>query len=249
MNRRARLVYTLLLVATPATAQPPNDAEQHHRRGLELLRAATDYAAAIEAFAAAYRLDQKPRYLYNLALAQRLANKCGDAIESYRAYLATGPSEDNAANARIGIERCEQTLAAAKPVVDPPKPIVTPPVVPAVRDRRDVVSPTTRGPWYRDRLGNGLAIAGGVSVLASAGLYLLARDAAAATFDAGPLADYETQRDRTKRFQVASVVTAGIGVALVAGGIVRYSIRPTRTVDVTVAPTSTGGTVVIGGSF
>jgi hypothetical protein len=223
-------------------AQPATEAEEHHKRGLALMTSTPkDYTAAAEAFAKAYELDRKPRYLFNLALAQRLGGHCRDAIASYRAYLETAPTEDNAANARIGLERCEKAVAN-----EPPAPPITtaPPVAPSPAPVR-----VTRGAWHDDGLGNTLVISGGVSLIASVGFYVFARRAASASFEPGPLADYETNRDRAKAFQVAAVIGAGTALVLVGGGFVRYATRPARRVEVTFAPTSSGGVVAIGGSL
>src|SRR5215208_5665294 len=90
-------------VAQPSKTNP--DAERHHQRGLQLLREEPkDFAAAAAEFAAAYKIDPRPRYLFNLALAQRLGGACRKAIDSYRAYLETRPPEIYANDARVGIE-------------------------------------------------------------------------------------------------------------------------------------------------
>jgi hypothetical protein len=117
VSRRAKLcVLAWLCTAGAAAAQPAKPdrrAEQHHQRGLRFLREEPkDFAAAAAEFAAAYEIDPRPRYMFNLALAQRLGGACRKAIDSYRAYLATSPPESYAADARTGIERCEKLLGA-----------------------------------------------------------------------------------------------------------------------------------------
>jgi len=112
----------------------------------------------------------------------------------------------------------------------------------------------TRAPWYRDRLGNTLTISGGVVAIAAVTLQLLARRAASSTFDFGPLDDYESSRDRARLYETTSWIAAGTGVALIAGGVIRYAIRPDRVVRerrdaVTIVPRSDGATITFGGSW
>jgi hypothetical protein len=264
-----------LCAAGVAVAQPskPNpDAEQHHRRGLALLRdEPKDFAAAAAEFAAAYEIDPRPRYLFNLALAQRLGGECRKAIDTYRAYLDTHPPETYAGDARIGIERCEQALAAAPPKpapepAAPPRsaaPASTAGAAPSSPDaakpdagalqtveRVEHRSPPPRGPWYRDRAGTALVVAGGLSGLAGAVCYALARSAAASTFEPGTLDEYRSNRDRAGALQTASWIAAGASAALIAGGVLRYATRPARRgAELTLRPTTTGIAVGLGGRF
>jgi len=308
---RAKLcVLVWLCTAGVAAAQSPKanpDAERHHQRGLKLLREEPkDFAAAAAEFSAAYEIDPRPRYMFNLALAQRLGGECRKAIESYRAYLATEPAEVYAKDARTGIERCEQILAAAtSPAVAAPPtagepgsrtpevrrpttgepgprtpevgrptagepgprtPEVGRPIAgepgPGTPDAGTLGTgagrgaepvdrpPPVRGPWYRDRVGTSLVIAGGVSAIAGAACYALAHDAAASTFDPGPLDDYEASRTRARAFQIASWITAGAGAALIAGGVIRYATRPAaRRAELTLRPAPAGIAIVLGGRF
>jgi hypothetical protein len=262
-----RWILVSLCAAGVAAAQPskPNpDAERHHQRGLAALRAEPkDFAAAAAEFAAAYAIDPRPRYMFNLALSQRLGGECRKAIESYRAYLETHPPELYANDARIGIEHCEKRLAAeadvdVPPAVDP-KPADPPrlvePAPPGDRPGRaaDLVAhrpPPARGPRDRDRAGTALVVAGGASGIASAVCYVLARSAAAATFDPGTLDDYNSDRGRASALQTASWIAAGASAALIAGGLIRYATRPTvRGAELTLRPTTTGIAMVLGGRF
>src|SRR5258706_4034935 len=71
------------------------------------------YAEAATAFAAAYELDPQSKFLlFNVAVARRMAGACRESIDAYRAFLEANPPEQQAKNAQIGIDRCENTLAA-----------------------------------------------------------------------------------------------------------------------------------------
>lgn len=266
-------VITWLLGAGAAAAQPEAkanpQAEQHHRRGKELSKA-KEYAAAAVEFAAAYKIDPMPRFLFNLAQSLRLAGTCRESIDAYRAYLDTNPSEEDAKYARNGITLCDQRLAASPPIIDPkpvdppvtdPKP-VDPPVtdVKPVKDTKPFTNekspPIVGTPWSPPRhrsldgLGTALVVAGGASAIASIASYVLARQAGSDTFNSGPLDDYESNRDRASTFQIVSWVTAGASVALIVGGAIRYATRPTpRDTNVVITPTTTGASVLIGGRF
>ena len=248
-SKIVRAQIALLFVATLAYADTPaeREAADHHSKGVKYLtETPRDYAAAAREFAVAYKLDANPKYLFNLALAQRLGGDCRAAIESYRAYLATVPPDLNAKNANIGIAKCEEILAAIpkppeepveKPIepvgepkpVEPPKPIETPPIEP-IEPRKA----------HRDRLGIGLLIGGGVAAGASFTFWMLARSAASSTHDVGSLEDYEANRDRAEGFQALSLISGGVSIALFAGSVIRFA---------TVKPAGDGVTVAVGGKF
>lgn len=275
----ARPVFVAWLLACSVAYADPA-AEEHHTRGKRFLTEDKDYAAAEAEFAAAYALDRDPRYLFNLALAQRLGGKCQQAIASYRAFLETQPAEAYARNARAGIELCERLVPneAVAPrcgdgklaeleacddgnaagadgcsacIVDtdwscagqPSRCTKIAVPVPAV-----VVE--TREPWYRDRAGNALAITGGVAIVTGVALYIYARGEASATFDPGPLADYEQHRDRAALLETVAWITGGAGLALVGGAVIRYATRSAPVVRerrITVAPAPSG--LAIGGTW
>jgi tetratricopeptide (TPR) repeat protein len=268
---RAKLcVLVWLCAAGVAAAQPAKanpEAEQHHQRGLRFLREEPkDFAQAAAEFAAAYEIDPRPRYLFNLALAQRLGGACGKAIASYRAYLETHPPEGYASDARVGIERCEK-LAAAPPAPPPldskladPSGISEPPpagqLQPSTPGAAKPGAGASRGveiaprPWYRDRAGTSLIVAGGISAIAAAACYALARDAAGATFDPGSLDDYDSSRARAGALQTASWIAAGAAGALIAGGAIRYATRPApRRAELAIRPAPSGIAMVLGGRF
>jgi hypothetical protein len=236
------IAIVIVIQAGVAAAQPARAlAKEHNRRGAKLLvESPRDLAAAELAFETAYSLDPDPMFLFNLALARRLGGKCREAIETYRAYLRTDPPEADAANARIGIERCEQTLATTTPPTGQPiATAIDKPIDPSL-------SPSPH--WS----GSVLLVTGGVSTIASVTLYILARRAGSSTFDAGPLAEHELQRDRAATLQTATWITAGAaGLMVAAGGAIylltRRGSRPP--VEVGVETKQSGAALVVGGSF
>ena len=85
----SRVVLVLLLVTGVARA---DDSEAHYDKGKQLY-AAKDFVGAVAEFEAARAIDPQPRYVFNLAQAQRMAGRCADAVTSYEAFLATAPVE------------------------------------------------------------------------------------------------------------------------------------------------------------
>jgi tetratricopeptide (TPR) repeat protein len=250
----------ILIALAPAIAradrfEPPSPnakAQEHYRHGRDLFHD-QHYASAAAEFADAYDLDPSSKFLlFNLAVARRLAGDCQQAIDAYREFLAGHPPEQQATNARTGIERCEQTLAqtppepaAPTPRLDgatPPAPTpaphdATPPAPPAPA-RTVVPTPLVESHWYHDGLGDGLAISGVACVVAGGVLNMLARRAADDTFNAGSLPAFQERRDAASTYETASWITAGTGVALVIVGVIRYTTRP-RTA-ITIVPTHGG---------
>jgi tetratricopeptide (TPR) repeat protein len=229
-------VFVVLMIT--ASVAYADDSEAHYEKGKQLY-AEKDFAGAVAEFQAARAIDPQPRYVFNLAQAQRMAGRCGDAIASYEAFLATGPVEAQAGVARAGIEKCK-----------PPPPPVTAPVPPTVPAQaplfqqpvhRDVVE-RPRPRWYRDRWGDALVAAGAASAITSVSLYVLARRAASATFKTGTVDEYEANRERAGTRQTWAAVMAGVSALFVGGGVVRF---------VTVDREPGSGTIAVaaGGAF
>ena len=113
-----RVVLALLIVTGVARA---DDSEAHYDKGKQLY-AAKDFVAAVAEFAAARAIDPQPRYVFNLAQAQRMAGQCAEAVTSYEAFLATAPVEAQASVARGGLEKCKAQLTQLSPPPPPAKP-------------------------------------------------------------------------------------------------------------------------------
>src|SRR5689334_22871299 len=100
-----RALVVLLALALPARAQPiaeHPEAARHNERGKVLVGAAK-YDAAVAEFREALRIGSRPKYLFNLAQALRLANRCREAIDAYEAFLATVPNDPDAELTRNNI--------------------------------------------------------------------------------------------------------------------------------------------------
>ena len=243
VSRSVLIVACLVGLAAADPFEPPSHvaaAQEHYREGKRLF-AAKQYAEAATEFARAVDLDVDAKFLlFDLGLAHRMAGSCEQALAAYRAFLAAQPPERYAGIAQVGIDKCEQVLAAARaatPEHEPPpaKPpendlVPQPPPPPPPRP------PPVREPWYRDRPGDVLVASGLGCGIAAGVLYLVARGAASDTFDAPTLPEFHARADAASRYQTASLVIGGVGAALVTAGAIRYATRPT-----TIAVTPTRG--------
>jgi hypothetical protein len=230
----SRALLVLVIVTGVARA---DDSESHYDKGKQLY-AAKDFVGAAAEFEAARAIDPQPRYIFNLAQAQRMAGHCADAVTSYQAFLATAPVEAQASVARAGLEKCKAQVTQLQLQPAPPAP--QPPVLQPARKNEEVLVERPR--WYRDRWGDALVAAGAASAITSVSLYVLARKAASATFEPGTVDDYEANRRRAGTRQTWAAVLAGVSVLCAGGGVVRF-------VSVSGEPARGSVAVAVGGGF
>ena len=222
-----------LMAASADAADPPSEKAaaaptggRHHENGM-LLYNIRDWGGAIRELKAAYEEDRNPDYLYTLAQAQRLSGDCASAILTYSMFLreVTG----SAAVAAEGfVHVCEAQLkereAAAKSHAEPVAVLPPPaPHEPAVGPASPP-APAPRSPasWYRDPLGDTLAVAG-VGALA-AGSVLLVEFGTKLSAAKGAPSDRASQSawDAAKPDAVAGGVASAAGALVLAGAIWRY---------------------------
>lgn len=122
MTQRARLValaslpilLAALLFPSLLAAQIPPEAMGFFTRGLALAQKAAspaDFEAAIREFEQAIKLvPDWPAAVYNLAVTQDKAEKCADAIASYRRFLQLSPGREEAEKITNRIEELEFLL-------------------------------------------------------------------------------------------------------------------------------------------
>lgn len=127
-----------------------------------------DYGSAIAAFKEAYVIAPSPALLFNLAQAYRLQGNCDDAALMYRRYLGSNPAADGRTLAEghlATVDRCISKRglnikmgeeAAYLNVANPPRDL-------------GVVDASPRGSdgKLKKRVGLGVAIGGGVSLVAA----------------------------------------------------------------------------------
>jgi hypothetical protein len=263
MSRVALAVLACVLAATPAHADArlKPDAQAHLDAALKAY-GAKDYDTAIREFGVAYGIDPNPNLLYATAQAYRFANRCAEAIELYKRYLAAkqaascAPAERTTCEAQItaarnGISLCEAVVKQAtppppepvpeKPPAPAPTPAAPPPVVAAPPTATIVATVPRESPWYKDPLGDGLTAGGVVGVGVGIGFLVMASSSESAAHTATLRNDFVHDLDQATLDRRVGAVALVAGAALVAGGVVVY-LRHARVA-------TDGHSIAIAGSF
>jgi tetratricopeptide (TPR) repeat protein len=237
---RAAVVAAVLLAAAPAAAQSADEharlAEQYYQVG--------NFEGALAEFRAAYQLDPKVDYLFAMATIEEQRGGCAAAIELYEQFLATAPPEEDAAVAHAAIDKCKETLGITD---QPPPPVDDEPRPPPAEEPPPAPRRITR-PFYTDLLGDALVGAGALGLAAGGALYLLARGDADAAAEVGISHDeYQARWQEAQDRRRLALIAAGVGGALVVGGVVRW-ITGDRTEEVpavAIAPAELGHGVLV----
>lgn len=233
MRRLVSIVLALAITASPAVAQLKlrPAARAHLDAGLAAYDAG-DYARAAREIKAAFEIDPDPSLLYTLAQAERLGGQCPAALDHYRRFLQSKPSEVGVEAANTGIALCEKAAPAPKPRPRPPK---------------EAPRPQERPLWYKDGanaaiafglLGTGL----GVGYLAAATSSRLGAKRAESHDD------FEFLIDRGSSQRRIGVVTLTLGLGLVAGGL-GYHLWRDRKSRTRAVVSSDGRSLFVAGSF
>jgi hypothetical protein len=213
----ALVVFTWAWAST-AAADEASPATAVYQRGVAAY-GAHDYEAAVTLFKDAYALDPRPEVLFAWAQAERLSGDCESAIALYKKFLDGNPPPVQAEAAKIPLERCERSLPPK--VVESPPPAPAPPQPPpAIVAAPPPPPPPAPRRFYQDALGDTLVGAGvvaaavGVGLLASAG-----SPDGAATWE-----EFQSRHDSAVARTRAGAIVAGVGAALVVGGVTRWVI-------------------------
>lgn len=246
------LAAALASSATPARAQPA-DREAAATAAYE----AGDLDTALREFVAAHAETGRPDLLYVIGRLHAERKACRLAIEHFTRFLDSKPGPRAAEAAQAEVDACQAILdaeharggggdGASAPGGDDVRgpaaggAITTPPADAGARR------------FHRDVVGMSLVGAGVVAEVAAIVLYTRARAAqcgdpvcAGTSYDA-----YLAAEDRARSLRLTSVIVAGVGGALLAGGVVRYlTFDRGREPSLAVVPAAGGATVVLGGSF
>ena len=251
MIRIPTIAIALVLATAPARAQPSarDQAKQHFKQG-KALQEAGEYDAAVDAYRAAYDLDQRPEMLFNIAQAYRLGNRKQQAIDYYLRYLAAQPNGPGVREARQWIAELSRQIEADRPPpIEPaePEPPSTPPPLtpPSSTPPRSEPGPRTQAatrssPQLRIA---GLATTGAGAVALGLGVVfgMKARSAADAISDhRGSWTDDERHTfedgQRANRNMIVAYVAGGALVG--TGGVLYYLGARTHLVPVTGARTA-----------
>ncbi len=260
----ARLIFAIVLIATVGVAVPAAHAEElpspqnqdavaHLNEGNKAYRL-KDFDLAVREYRAGAAVETGPVYTfwYNLGQAYRQLGRYEDAIWFYRQFLnaapITVPMHRDAATGFIEEMQRELDQAATKSV--PTEPAPTPligPTTPA--PRIDQKMPAKLAPWYSDSVG-WVLVGGGTVATTAAVLLLLKASSAEDEANAEPvLSRREELRDSASTWRLLGGVSAAVGAGLVISGVVKLAIKPSRTTEVTVAPTGGGLSLAVGLRF
>ncbi len=250
------IAVAVALTSTVAAGEPiPEKARSLAQQG-RAFHDKGDYGRAVAAFKEAYVIAPSPALLFNLAQAYRLQGNCDDAAMMYRRYLGTYPAADGRALAEghlATVERCisKRSLnikmdesAAYLNVSNPPQDLgVVDPTPTPERRQTDGASSGT----LKKRIGMGVAIGGGVALVAAAYYGVSAYNAGqdVERLSAGGGKGHEIKEADARGASAArNAKILGIGGAVAATtGVALYilGVRDERAQAFTIAPTSTGG--------
>ena len=237
--------------------------------------AKNNFTVALGELQAAYALDAQPELLYAIGQVYVKLDRCGEAITTYQAYLATKPAPQAAADTEQAISTCKAKLdtppppaavVTPEPPPPPPEPAPPPPPSPPRAEVRPsppppprpvsrpvvVTAEPARSPWYKDTIGDALVITGAASVVIGAFMYAGARsdlDDAEATKN---IQAYRDLVDDAKSNRTYSVVFLAGGGVLIGLGIARYATRgpsARQETRVGIVPADGGGLVTWSGGF
>jgi tetratricopeptide (TPR) repeat protein len=220
-----------LMLSVTASASPVDTLLE---RGLRSY-AVGHYPEAIASFQRGYELEPRPEFLYALAQAQRMNGDCRGAVISYRAFLRTAPTERAAAPARQNMARCEELLASIPP--ETVAPGLTAPPAAANSDAPATTAPAAATierplpppPWYRDRAGLALGVAGVAAAGVGAALWGVGEAGAKSLADAKSYGDFHGgSADAYGNERIAGIICVAVGGALIVSSIARFGIIARR---------------------
>lgn len=230
----------MLIALAPARIAAADDAQAARslfKKGVEEYKA-KKYGDASITLLKSYELDPKPDTLFALAQAERLDGRCPDAREHYKKLLEQTSDMSTAKAVQSNLELC----AAPEPV-EKPQPSDKPaePVKPQI-----VTQTVVRRERTTDTLAVALFSSGALALGGSAALVLAARNSSADSDRAATLDESNRLYDRSKRERLLALGVAGVGAALVTGGIVHVLRgKPAQHTEVAVAPLAGGAAIAL----
>ena len=211
-----RVLLTLLLssslVANEAPASEPS--ETHAERAARLFDAG-EFAAAAEAFEAAYVDTGDAVFLYGAGISRQEGGDCEAAVSTLERFRQTEPDpRDDEAAAEI-IAQCRE-VAEPEPPPPPSSPSEPPPATDGPPPK---AAKGDRASWALLGSGAGLVVVGGVLYGTAYGV-LRPRDRMESEF--------ERDASRSRSLAISGVVVASVGAAVLITGLARLLSRKQR---------------------
>lgn len=125
------LLLLLLLLANPVgAAAVPASGQEQTERGI-LLYETGQYNEAIRSFTEAYRQLRRPKLLFNIAQAHRMAGRAAEAVVAYQRFLREDPDSPRRAEAEARIRELQAAMekhrtpepGGAQATREPPPPL------------------------------------------------------------------------------------------------------------------------------
>lgn len=189
-----------------------------------------NYRLAIDRWQEAYRLSNEPALLFNVAQAYRLADDCGQALSSYKQFVAIDPTSEQRPLADEFVRELEPKCGTSRhaAIVDAPS------------------TPSRSG----DRLKIAGVLIGGAGALSTVGGLALGHHGQTlgdeVTLACSVSCDWAEQKGKDaagRRDATSGYALDGVGVAAIVGGAILYYFGD-RQGRVTVSRPREGGAVV-----
>ncbi len=237
MGSKLTVLAAVIACAGTASADPAGDLL---KQGIDQYKAGK-YAEAVTALGKSYDISKKPETLFALAQAERLEGDCATATAHYRQVVEQVSDLNVAKLVEQNLALCEKIEKKHEPT--PPKPEPEPKAAPPPPPQI-ITKTVVRDVPHTDVLAASAFAAGTLGIGAAGGLYLAASASRNAAGKARTLDDHNTLLDRADTDTKAMFVAGGLGVALIAVSVYRWTRGedPPKT-DVALTPSAGGGTL------
>lgn len=257
----ARTLATLALALVlgwphTAAAEPKDPAARRHLADGQAALGRDEYDAAIEAYRRALHIEREPKVLYLLGQAEFLRGDCRASVRYFAEIkeFDVSPAVQDAMRPYLA-ECAERLLEEPEPAPGPaesePEPIdEESEPEPAAAIEPSIDEPEKARRWYQDPLGDALVATGVLGVGAGASLLGVAFTRRASASSYGEL---EGEAASIRTFRTAGGASAGVGAALLVGGLVRWGVVSRRsrgtTARVGLALDETAAVLTVRGRF
>jgi tetratricopeptide (TPR) repeat protein len=202
------------------------------------------YDVASKELEKAYLIEPADALLYPWAQAERFSGRCNVAIDLYKKFLDTEPSDNFRLAAEENLERCQSEVDQAKAAsAATTKPLAEEDtkVEPIEDDGWDEVAkqepdelddrkskPKKDRKWYADPIGGALTGVGVAGVAAGGALIGVAVSRAGKVADEDDNQAYVDARRDATTLRNGGAIALSVGGALLIAGIVRYTLLATK---------------------
>lgn len=164
----AALTLGLVCASVPARAEPQPGDQELARAHFITGRSYYDqgrWADALKEFQEAYRLSQRPGFLYNVGVCYEQLHQPAQAIDAFERYLGASPKAPDRAEVQTRIDRLRAAEAAAPRPKPAPAVAVAPAAVAATpAPARPSDRPVYKRAWFWGVIGGAaLLVAGGIT--------------------------------------------------------------------------------------